>query len=267
MSSKSGNNHAENFLLFVIVGGLILAGIVYVGYLFLPFFLFYLIPFIVVSLVVGIVLRAFGAQGNDSSTLSSSKSVVTAYAVMLCLVGFIFFQNLNRAVVLDAKKNLTNQVVVDWPRLNNFYNNWRVRVYTDAPFESLRAKAKMGVVYDRLELGWVFLVSLFLGGPLVYWFFARNDEEAVNVIIENLAEDRTKTKREQLKTKEDNLNQIISQSKEKLEAEILSLRKKQSEIMAENQLLKAKLEFAPEVPRPSERKVADKKGVLDSDWL
>lgn len=231
-----------------------------------PFLMFYLAPFVVVSLVVGIVLRDLaGAPGDGVGSLSSSKAVVTAYAVMLCLVGVVFFQRiLDRAKVLNSKGNLTNQVVVDWPELNNWHHSWRVRMYTDAPFESLRAKAKMGVVYDRLEVGWIFLVGMFLGGPLVYWFLARHDEETVNVIVDGLVNERTKTKRDQLKTKEDNLNQIINQSKEKLEAEVHTLKKKQVEIMAENQSLKAKLEFAPDIPRPSESVKKDG-GVLDQD--
>jgi hypothetical protein len=264
MSSKGGNEHFENFVLFIIVGGLGLAGILYVAYLFIPFLLFYLAPFVVVSLVVGIVLRMAGAPGDGVGSLSSSKAVMTAYAVMLCLVGLVFFQNLDRAKVLDAKGKLTNQVVVDWPELNNWHHSLRVRMYTDAPFESLRAKAKMGVVYDRLEVGWIFLVGMFLGAPLVYWFLARHDEETVNTIVEGLVNERTKSKRDQLKTKEDNLNQIINQSKEKLEAEIHALKKKQAEIMAENQSLKAKLEFAPDIPRPSESVKKDG-GVLDQD--
>jgi hypothetical protein len=105
---------------------------------------------------------------------------------------------------------------------------------------------------------------MFLGAPLVYWFLARHDEETVNTIVDGLVNERTKSKREQLKTKEDNLNQIINQSKEKLEAEILSLRRKQAEIMAENQSLKAKLEFAPDIPRTSESVKKDG-GVLDQD--
>lgn len=264
MSSKSGNDHAENFLLFIIVGGLGLAGILYIAYLFIPFLLFYLAPFVVVSLVVGIVLRMAGAPGDGEGSLSSSKAVVTVYAGMLCLVGLVFFQNLDRAKVLDSKGNLTNQVVVDWPELNNWHHSLRVRMYTDAPFEGLRAKARIGVVYDRLEVGWIFLVGMFFGGPLVYWFLARHDEEKVNAIVEGLVDERTKSKRDQLKTKEDNLNQIINQSKEKLEAEIHALKKKQAEIMGENQSLKAKLEFAPDIPRPSESVKKDG-GVLDQD--
>lgn len=264
MSSKGGNGHFENFVLVGAAAVAVVSGLIYGAYLVFPFLMFYLAPFVVVSLVVGIVLRMAGAPGDGVGSLSSSKAVVTAYAVMLCLVGVVFFQNLDRAKVLNSKGNLTNQVVVDWPELNNWHHSWRVRMYTDAPFESLRAKAKMGVVYDRLEVGWIFLVGMFLGGPLVYWFLARHDEETVNVIVDGLVNERTKTKRDQLKTKEDNLNQIINQSKEKLEAEVHTLKKKQVEIMAENQSLKAKLEFAPDIPRPSESVKKDG-GVLDQD--
>jgi hypothetical protein len=264
MNSKDGNGHFENLVLVGAAAVGVLSGLIYVAYLFIPFLMFYLAPFVVVSLMVGIVLRMAGAPGDGVSSLSRYKAVVTAYAGMLCLVGLVFFQNLDRAKVLDAKGNLTNQVVVDWPKLNNWHHEWRVRMYTDAPFESLRAKAKMGVVYDRLEVGWIFLVGMFFGGPLVYWFLARHDEETVNAIVDGLVNERTKSKRDQLKTKEDNLNQIINQSKEKLEAEVHALKKKQADVIAENQLLKAKLEFAPDIPRPSESVKKDG-GVLDQD--
>ena len=168
--SDSKNEHFENFVLFIIVGGLCLAGVLYLGYLFLPFLIFYLIPFILASLVVGVVLRLAGAPGGGVSSLSRSRAVVMTYAGMLFLVGVLFFQNLDRAKVVNKEGKLTGQVVIDWPKLNNWYNGWRVRVYTDAPFEGLRAKAKMGVVYDRLEVGWIFLVAMFFGGPLFYYW-------------------------------------------------------------------------------------------------
>jgi len=264
MSSKGGNGHFENLVLVGATAVAVVSGLIYGAYLVFPFLMFYLAPFVVVSIVVGIVLRMAGAPGNGVGSLSSSKAVVTAYAVMLSLVGLVFFQNLDRAKVLDAKGNLTNQVVVDWPELNAWHHSWRVRMYSDAPFESLRAKAKVGVVYDRLEVGWIFLVGMFLGGPLVYWFLARHDEEAVNAIVDGLVNERTKSKRDQLKIKEDSLNHIINQSKEKLESEVHALRKKQAELVAENQSLKAKLEFAPDIPRPSES-AKKNGGVLDQD--
>jgi len=199
--SNNKNEHFENFVLFVIVGGLILAGVIYVGYLFLPVLLFYLTPFVVVSFVVGVVLRMAGSPGDGVNSLSRYKAVVTAYAGMLFLVGVVFFQNLERAKVLDAKGKLTNSVVVDWPGLNNWYNEWRKRVYTDAPFEGLREKAHIGVLYDRLEVGWIFLVSLFLGGPGFYYWLARRDDDEVRGIVEGLVSERVKNQRNQLKKK------------------------------------------------------------------
>ena len=69
MSSKSGNDHAENFLLFIIVGGLMLAGLVYVIILFLPYLIFYILPFVVGSLVVGFSLRMAGEHGDGVLSL------------------------------------------------------------------------------------------------------------------------------------------------------------------------------------------------------
>ena len=265
--SDSKNEHFENFVLFIIVGGLCLAGVLYLGYLFLPFLIFYLIPFILASLVVGVVLRLAGAPGGGVSSLSRSRAVVMTYAGMLFLVGVLFFQNLDRAKVVNKEGKLTGQVVIDWPKLNNWYNGWRVRVYTDAPFEGLRAKAKMGVVYDRLEVGWIFLVALFLGGPLFYYWLARNDDELVYKIVEDLASSRVADKNKRLSEKEKNLDQIIKQNKLALEVKIQNLEAAKAELRSENQSLKAKLEFAPEVQRPSENIEPGKKGVLDQDFF
>ena len=50
-----------------------------------------------------------------------------------------------------------------------------------------------------------------------------------------------------------------------LEVKIQNLEAARAELRLENQSLKAKLEFAPEVRRPSENIEPGKKGVLDQD--
>jgi hypothetical protein len=264
MSSGSGNDHAENFLLFVVVSGLVLAALIYVGYLFLPFLIFYFLPFVVVSLIVGAVLRMAGDPGNEVGSLSRYKPLVMTYAGMVLIVGLVFFKDITRSWVVDKKGKPTGDVVLDWPELNRAYNDWHYRVYVDAPFEGLRKEAKVSVIYDRMEVGWICLVALFLGGPMFYFWLARSDEERVHEIIESLVDERSKTKRVQLKAKEDNLNQIIESNKAALKVKIGDLEQVRAELLAENQVLKAKLEFAPDVPRPSES-VKKNGGVLDLD--
>ena len=228
MSSKSSNDHAENFLLFIIVGGLILAGILYVLYLFLPYLIFYILPFVAVSLVAGIILRLAGEPGDGVLSLSRYRAVVVTYGMMLLIVGMAFFNGVTRAMVVDKKGNLTGEYVLDWPWLNQYHNKWRRDVFINAPFEGLRAKAKMGVIYDRLEVGWIALSALFFGAPLFYLLLSRNDPETVNLIIEGLIDERTKTKRDQLKAKEENLNQIIESNKAALMQKFGILKKRGS---------------------------------------
>jgi hypothetical protein len=265
MSSKSGNDNAENFLLFIIVCGLILAGVLYVFYLFLPYLIFYILPFVVGSLVVGFILRMAGEPGDGVLSLSRYRAVVLTYAFCLLVVGITCFSNVTRAVVIDKKGNLTGQYVLDWPRVNQHFNQWRSSTYAGSPFDGLKQAAQTGVIYDRLEVGWILLCCLFLGGPGFYYWLSRNDPEKVNAIVESLVDERTKTKRDQLKNKEENLNQIIESNKAALKVKIGDLEKVRAELLAENQILKAKLEFAPDIPRPSEIVPQDKKGVLDSD--
>jgi hypothetical protein len=265
MSSKSGNDHAENFLLFVIVGGLILAGVLYVFYLFLPYLIFYILPFVVGSLAVGFILRMAGEPGDSVYNLSRYRAVVVAYAFCLLVVGVTCFSNITRAWVVDKNGKSTGQVILDWPKANQYFNQWRSSTYASSPFDSLKADAKTGVIYDRLEVGWILLCCLFLGGPGFYYWLSRNDPDKVNAVVEGLVSERVKTQRNQLKNKEDNLNQIIESNKAALKVQIRDLEKVRAELLAENQILKAKLEFAPDIPRPSESLEENKKGVLDSD--
>jgi len=265
--SDGKSEHFENFVLFVIIGGLVLAGVIYGIYLFFPFVVFYLIPFVLASVACGLTLRMAGSPRESISNLSRYRSVVIAYSGMLLIVGLVFFKDVGRAVVVDQKGKLTNQVMLDWPKLNQYYNAWRRSLYLNAPFEGLREKANIGVVYDRLEMGWIALVALFFGAPLFYWWLSRNDEELVREIVENLAASRVADKNKRLAEKEKNLNQIIESNKAALSAKVRDLEKVRELLMAENQSLKAKLEFAPEVPRPSETIEPSRKGVLDQDFF
>lgn len=54
---SSGNKHAENFLLFLVVGGLVLAGVLYGLFLFWPYFVFFVLPLIIGSLIIGVILK------------------------------------------------------------------------------------------------------------------------------------------------------------------------------------------------------------------
>lgn len=265
--SDGKSEHFENFVLFVIIGGLVLAGVIYGIYLFFPFVVFYLIPFVLASVACGLTLRMAGSPRESISNLSRYRSVVIAYSGMLLIVGLVFFKDVGRAVVVDQKGKLTNQVMLDWPKLNQYYNAWRRSLYLNAPFEGLREKANIGVVYDRLEMGWIALVALFFGAPLFYWWLSRNDEERVHEIIEKIATDRMAAKNKRLNEKESNLEAIIRQNKQALEIKIKSLEEARVQLKLENESLKARLEFAPEVRWPSEKVEPSKKGVLDGDWL
>lgn len=265
MSSKSGNDHAENFLLFIIVGGLILAGVLYMFYLFLPYLIFYILPFVLGSLVVGFILRLAGEPGDGVLSLSRYRAVVLTYAFFLLVVGVTCFSHVTRAWVVDKNGKSTGQVILDWPKVSQYFNQWRSSTYAGSPFDGLKQAAQTGVIYDRLEVGWILLCCLFLGGPAFYYWLSRNDPEKVDVIVEGLVNERVKTQRNQLKNKEDNLNQIIEANKAALKVQIRDLEKVREELLAENQTLKAKLEFAPEVPRTSEHIEPSKKGVLDQD--
>lgn len=259
------NDHAENFLLFVIIGGLAVAGVFYGLILFWPYFIFYVLPLVIGSLVVGFVLWMMTEIGEDKSDLVHYRSLVVSYAVLIFLVMVVFFSGSVRSVVVDKKGNLTGQYYLDWPETNQIFNQERSNLYKDAPFESLRKKANEGVIYDRQEMGWIALWCLFLGGPLFYWWLSRNDKEKISSYIEKIVEERTGYKRKRLDEKEEKLDVIIANSVADLKTKVANLEKDRTTLLAENRELKARLEFSVDIPRPSEAKKSS--GVLDSDIL
>jgi septal ring factor EnvC (AmiA/AmiB activator) len=119
------------------------------------------------------------------------------------------------------------------------------------------------VMYDRLDVGWIFLWCLFLGGPLFFWFLSREDHERNEEFVLQKVNERTKHVRERLSEKERDLSQIIATKTEGLKGQIAELNQSLSQITAENRVLKARLEFSPDIPRPPEAQKTN--GVLDQD--
>jgi len=262
---RGKNEHAENFLLFVIVGGLVVAGVLYVLFLFWPYLVFYILPFLIGSLVVGGILRLSATPGAEKSEIVHHRSLLATFSGLIFLVVVVFFAGSKRAAIVDKKGNLTGKVYLDWPKANQAFNEHRSGVYKDSPFEGLKAKAQEGVVYDRQEMGWIALWCLFLGGPLFFWWWSRGDEEKVSEIIEAIADARTKTKREILENRTEKLDAIIESHTSQLKAKISDLERNRTAIVAENQILKAKLEFSPDIPKPPGAQKSN--GVLDRDIL
>lgn len=262
MSGK--NEHFENFVLFLVVGGLGLAAVLYGLFLFWPYFVFYVLPFIIVSLLIGGVLRLATVLDHDERTLISHRGLAVAYPILLFVVAMVFFADSRRAVVLDQSGNIT-ATYFDWPKVNRFFNEQRSGTYRGSPFDSLKAKAREVAIYDRQEMGWIFLWCLFLGGPVFFWFLSRRDFETNSAVMDLIVNERSSHKRKILQDKSDNLDQIIAKSTEDFKNKIAELEGVKSALLDENQRLKATVEFSTEIVRPSETPRTG--GVLDSDIL
>lgn len=258
------NEHFENFVLFLLIGGLVIAGVLFVLFSFWPYFVFYVLPLVIGSVVVGGILRIATLPAEGSGGMVSYKPLAIAYPVMIGIVAFAFFANSQRSTAIDKKGNITG-VFLDWPELNKTFNEYRASTYANSPFDSLKAKAKEGAVYDRQEAGWIALWCLILGGPAFFWYLARSDEESNREVIESMALERTKRERERVQEKERNVNEIIARGLNDAKDRVAKAEREKAAVMEENQVLKAKVEFSKDVPKPPE--VQKSSGVLDKDIL
>ena len=259
--SSGGNEHAENFLLFLVVGGLALAGVLYGLFLFWPYFVFFVLPLIIGSLVVGFILKASVEPSIEGAAIDYKNLAVT-FPVLILLVMVVFFAGSEHTVLVDKKGKKTG-TYLEWPELNKAFNEHRSSVYGDSPFDALKARAREPVMYDRQDAGWIFLWCLFLGGPLFFWFLSSKDRERNEEIVLQKVNERTKATRERLSDKERDLSQIIASRTANLTNQISDLDQRLSIMTAENRILKAKVEFSSDILRPPEAQKTN--GVLDQE--
>ena len=264
MSNGSGNEHAENFLLFVIVGGLILAGSLYVLFLFWPYFVFYFLPFVLGSAAIGLVLWITVVPPEGGEARFQYKRLAIVYPVLIAASLLVFEAGSERRVMVDAKGKEKGQVI-EWLGAHRTFNEWRKSSYGGSPFDSLKAKAQYEELYDREQMGSIAWWCLFLGGPLMFFWLARKDQDLEEKEIEKRVEARTGDRRKRLDKMSEDIDAVIASKTKKLVDEVAVLKSERAAIMTENQVLKATVEFSTEVVRPSETMKTS--GVLDQDIL
>jgi len=130
----------------------------------------------------------------------------------------------------------------------------------------LKAKAKSEELYGRAQMGAIFWWCLFLGEPLMFFWLSRKDHEHEEDEVEKRVEARTGDRRKRLDKMSEDIDAVIVAKTKKLADEIALLKSERAAIMAENQVLKATVEFSTEVARPSETGKSGG-GVLDQDIL
>lgn len=275
MSEK--NEHFENFILVLLVGGVVIGFTIYVIVLFWPYVVFYVLPLLASTFIVGWVLRISIAHMEGGGEIEGSyyedrqyhplfhyRNLLIVYPVMIFATLLIFDMNSVQMVQVD-KKGKEVGLHLDWPSIHHRFNEFRSSAYASSPFDSLKQAAKEEVLYDRRQIGWIVWFALFLGGPAYCYWLSRRDFDDEGKWIYKKIEERVKTEKDILHSRIKDQEKIVADKVAKYQEALDKIKSENQAIRTENQKLRATVEFSNEVPKP----LADptKKGVLDSDLL
>ena len=170
-------------LVCLIVAVIALIGFFYVLILFWPYLVFVVTPLVIGSWLVGWVLRLSVLPNVDGLLIFQYKRLAVAFPTLIFLVAVVFFTGFGHVMIVD-KMGIKIGIVPEWPKLYHAFNNMRAFEYGDAPFESLRERAKVLVNYDRESIELLALVCVFFGGPAIFWYLSQNDEDAHRNAVE-----------------------------------------------------------------------------------
>jgi hypothetical protein len=263
--SNGRSEDFQNFVLILIAVGIGIGGVVYVLYLFWPYFVFYVLPFLLGSLAIGGILRYVTLPSEDSNGLMNYKALAWAFPVMILVAAVVFFANEERAIILNKAGRPADLVRLDWPELNKTFNDWRSSIYRNSPFDSLKASAHEQVIYDRQELGWIMLWCLFLGGPAFFYYLTRDDFGRDAETINNIVQNGTRQIRDRVDERESKIKEIVASNIAPFKKKIAEVEAERDRLEDENRVFKARVEFSPDIPRPPESVKTG--GVLDRDIL
>lgn len=144
----------------------------------------------------------------------------------------------------------------------------RKNAYTDSSFQGIREKARLEAQYDRAQVGGIFWLALIFGGPGFFFFLSRQSEDVEASCMSEEINRVTKAQKDRLRHLIDEQEAIIKDRQKPLLKQIAELQVHAAELKAENQVLKAKVEFSTTAPAiAAAEKKASGGGVLDSDLL
>lgn len=275
MSSNKTSSEFENFL-FVILG--VVAVVAFVLWTISSVWLtiwFYIVPSIVLSIVVGTILRiATAVWFEEGFTEKSSKfylkynykALAVVYPLLIIAVLVIFEMDSTQQRIFTKQRGQEDQVsvVIEWPRINKFYNETRRAWYGSSWFESLREKKDEFQVYDRSTLGSMAWFALFLGGPAFFFFLSWTDEEDEAQVINEKIQEKVSREQKRLNELIKEQNQIIANRTKDIEEKLRQAQAERLAVQKENLVLKAKLEYAS---LPATLEGVSGHGVLDKDIL
>ena len=264
--SERRDETAENFVLFLVVGALVVGVALYGLFLFWPYLVFYVLPIGICAFVFAGIMRASVGPENSSYGFYNYKSLSVVIPGLALLIYLVFYAGSERYVQIDKQGNEI-AVKLDWQPVHEAFNKVRRESYSGSFFDSLNDRAKQNVIYDRQEMGFIAWVGLLLGA-LLFLNWSKDDNDNNKEEFHRLVNERSRNEKDSFNNKSKNLDQIIENNAVRFTREIAELRNDLSAVRAENQVLKARLEFSSEVVRPSES-TSDESGhgLLDRDLL
>jgi len=275
------NDHREEmagFFLGLIAIALGIAFVLFlVSWFWIPFW-FYIFPFIVASLVVGGILKFLTSVWFEEGFKETSSKFYLVYnykvlaivfpALAVLVLGAFYFDS-KRVEIIERQKGRedTVKIMLEWPRVNKFYNDSKKSWYSDSWYESLRKRAKEPEIYDRQDLGNIAWWALCFGGPLFFFWLSRKDEEVEGTAIKEKVLSHVERERDALNDLIKNQRKYIDSHTAEADKKIAGLRADKVTLLQENLILKAKVEFSTPAAPKIAKVEPEAKGFLDKDIL
>lgn len=250
----------NRLLVFLWMLGVSSAGALIYGLLiFWPYLVFYVLPFVVGSVAIGVMLN-HGA--SNKLGFKTYRNIGMIFPALLLGILLTFFYDSERGMQSPAGYKVMD---AEWPRADALFNAARRAGYANAPFASWQANARSHVTYDRQEIGFIFLWCLIVGGPLCFAVLSLSSEKEeremfyAHVESSNKGLDREQTDRYAA------LNAKFKENEKLHASQITSLKQALAAATVELEAARAKLEFSGPVKKVKPPPGGG--GILDSDIL
>lgn len=278
----SSDNRQEDFIIFLFIIAAICAAVAFVVYLiflFWPYLVFYILPFVVGSVLVGWLLRFFTIESAADSSPESEhsadavhyiprfnhKNLVYVYSSLILLVLFVFQFGSTYRIEVD-KKGRQTAIYLEWPKVNQKFNEWRAEAYRSSPFDSLKEKAKYAQIYDRRDVAWIAWLCLVFGGPAFFLWLSGGDFLEEKKRMFQIVDSRLKNQRGRLETSHKWREEQIRKESADLLNNYRQLQGAAAALRAENLSLKARVEFSDDKKKLPPAG-SDGGGILDKGIL
>jgi|GEM_PF-6384252 len=235
------NGFSEDVAPLLILAAVVLGGVIYAGYIYWGYVMFFVLPFILGSVLVAWLFLVVTEPDGSSSTGARYRRLVVLYPVLILIVLVTFHWGSERVVERDEKGNIIAREF-EWPELNKAAGGW------EKPRKKMRwgKEPKEAQVFDRREMGWGFWFALFLGGPTLFLFWSKNPEEEDQKRFQDSLRRKLDTERESYHRREIEISNRARREEWELRERIREMWDHQSELKQEIRELKARTEYSGE---------------------